>query len=491
MKFSRNAFLQVLLVALVMLLFFTDGLVPEQQPMVTRRDVLVTAATFAAANNNNNNNANAAETIDMDAINAARTKAPASLGEMIGLNDNSKGANKSVESVDMDKINAARSKAGSPLKASKSIIPISDPGTVLAIRGGIKGKSTIKIPRIGYSFYKTAEDQAERCTNLALRSGILHLDVGTQYGSNSVIAKSVKRFLDIDLSGLQIMDEKPELLEFLDATRLKGEEHELSTISSGAPRKVTPAPKGSVGRKGRRETLFISHKISNTEQSTDAVAVRRSVKKAIADLGCLYLDMVSIHSPLTDTSQRLATYETLLGMRDSGFVKAVGVCNYGLDALKEIAAADLELPAVNQLELSPFNAHKDVVDWCDKYGIAVACGAWSRLSSADGPTEGWDVVSKIAQQKGMSKAQVLVRWSLQKGYICVPRSASSSKVERIAIAENSYGGVNKNKAFVLSQEEMEILDRLDVSYKAGRLGRRDGWEDSDVTGPDWDPTDFV
>ena len=482
MIYSLAFFVKV--VILLLLNIISNALVPDQIQL-TRRDVLLTsAATFVAGTN-----ANAAETIDMDAINAARSKTPTSLGEMVGLSD--KKPTTSGESVDMDRINAVRSKAGSPMKASRSIVPISDPGPLLAIRGGPKGKATIKIPRIGYSFYKTAPDQATRCANLALRSGVLHLDVGTQYNSNPEIAKSIKKYLDIDLTGLQ-MEEKPELLEFLDATRLSGQEHELSTVSSSASTKLSPAPVGAAGRRGRRERLFISHKISNAEQSTDAVAVRRAVKNAIAALGCTYLDMVSIHSPLTDSSRRLATYEVLLGMRDSGFVKTVGVCNYGLEALKEIAAADLDLPAVNQLELSPFNAHKDVVDWCDKYGIAVACGAWSRLSGADGPAEGWDTVSKIAQQKGMTKAQVLVRWSLQKGYVCVPRSASASKVERIAIGENSYGGVNRKQgSYVLSQEEMEILDDLDVSYRAGKLGRRDGWEDSDVTGPDWDPTEFV
>lgn len=160
-------------------------------------------------------------------------------------------------------------------------------------------------------------------------------------------------------------------------------------------------------------------------------------------------------------------------------------------ALKEIAAADLELPAVNQLELSPFNAHKEIVDWCSTYGVAVSCAAWSRLSSADGPAEGWEVVSKIAAAKGMTKAQVMVRWSLQKGYICVPRSAAKAKVEKIAIAENSYGGVNQEASFVLTKEEMDTLDSLDVGYKAGKLGRIDGWDTSDIQGPDWDPTDFV
>jgi len=61
----------------------------------------------------------------------------------------------------------------------------------------------------------------------------------------------------------------------------------------------------------------------------------------------------------------------------------------------------------------------------------------------------------------------------------------------MAIAENSYGGVNMVEEFVLSDKEMELLDNLDIVYKAGKLGRRDGWEDSDVTGLEWEPTDFV
>ena len=56
----------------------------------------------------------------------------------------------------------------------------------------------------------------------------------------------------------------------------------------------------------------------------------------------------------------------------------------------------------------------------------------------------------------------------------------------MAIAENSYGGILD---FHLSNEEMAILDSLNVNFKAGKLGRRDGWKDGDVTGPEWDPTE--
>lgn len=179
-------------------------------------------------------------------------------------------------------------------------------------------------------------------------------------------------------------------------------------------------------------------------------------------------------------------------MRDAGFVKSVGVCNYGIGPLEEIASLvgdnAGDYPAMNQLELSPFNQHGDVVNWCNQNGVAVGCSAWSKLSGVDGPAEGWAVLSDLAKTKGVTKAQLLVRWSLQKGYVCVPRSGAKSKLERVAISENSYGGVSN---FALSEEDLRLLDGLDIGYKAGRLGRRDGWTDEDVTGTDWDPTLFV
>jgi len=404
-----------------------------------------------------------------------------------------------AETVDVSAFNAARSGSSSSAvrsgKVRSTIIPMLDPPPLLPIRGGRKGDTRIQIPRIGYSLYKTAPELVSRCTAIALRAGIRHFDVASLYGSNAEIAVPLKMYLGNGLKGLAKVykEEKDELLELLDTTSLAGEKHAVETLGFGS-RPISPNIDGSAGGRQRRESLFISHKLSNAEQSNDAVFVGRSVKKAIAELGVGYLDMVSIHSPLTDKERRLTTYQALLQLRDGGFVKAVSVCNYGVKHLQEIA--DLvgdnigDYPAMNQLELSPFNQHGDVVNWCNTNGVAVGCSAWSKLSGVDGPAEGWAVLSDLAKAKGVTKAQLLVRWSLQKGYVCVPRSGSKSKVERVAIAENSYGGVNPTDTkFVLSQEDMTILDGLDIGYKAGRLGRRDGWADEDVTGPDWDPTE--
>jgi len=398
-----------------------------------------------------------------------------------------------AEVVDLAAIKAIQSKTASAAKGgSAGVVPFKDPPPLLSIRGGINGKSSLKMLRVGYSLYKTAPDVAARCTALALRSGVRYFDVATLYGSNSEISIPLKKYLDIGIDGIDYSSEKPELLVILDAAKRAGDDHSLTTISGGMLSAAAPAPAGSAGRRGRREGLFISHKLSNAEQSVKRIDVRRAVKAQIAALGTQYLDMVSIHSPLTDKSRRLETYAALLELRDAGFVKSVGVCNYGLGALTEIKESGLDLPSVNQLELSPFNTHSDVVSWCKDNGIVVGCGTWSKLSSTAAIQDQWDVLGQVAKQKGMTRAQVLVRWSLQKGYVCVPRSGPASKIERIAIAENSYGGVNpQGSGFVLTDEEMNLIDGLNVDMQAGKLGRRDGWGDDDVLSSDWDPTDFV
>lgn len=457
----RRRPLAIVMVTLVLIIPAIDSLA---EPL-SRRDALtafttagVVAPTACWAD----------ETIDMNAINAARSKKT------------------EVEKIDMNKISASRSSVSGT--ARKSVIPITQPPPLLSIRGGRNGESTVKMPRVGYSLYKTKPDEVARCASLALLAGVRHFDVGTLYGTNTEVAKPLKKYLDIGISGLDTSAEKPELLELLTATSAAGDKNALTSGASSFKSVLAPPPMGSAGRKGRRDGLFIHHKLSNEQQSVDRTVVKRAVKAAIAELGCTYLDMVSIHSPLTDSSRRLTTYDTLIELRDAGFVRSVGVCNYGLGPLQEIQNDAMELPASNQLEISPFNTHNDIVSWCSQRGVAIGCSTWSKLSSTQGLQDGWDVVAGIAKNKGTTRAQILVRWSLQKGYTCVPRSAAASKIERVAIAENSYGGVS---GFVLDEEEMKILDGLNVSWKAGSLGRRDGWDDSDVSGPSWDPTDFV
>lgn len=319
----------------------------------------------------------------------------------------------------------------------------------IELRAAPSSKNRISMPTIGYSFYKT-KDKIDECVKLALFSGKVEmLDLASQYGTNAEVGESLKT---------------------------------IGLTSADFPKSL-------------RKLVFLHHKISNADQDLDVEVVKKNVKREIAKLADYqdrdkaYLDICSIHSPLTDKERRLASYRALLELQKEGLVKAVGVCNYGVGALNEIIEAGLPAPAINQLELSPFNQHKDVIQWATDHDMEISCAAWSKLSSVNGPQDGWAILADIAKKKEATKAQILVRWALQKGYNCVPRSSANSKIEKFAIVENSLKGVKRIEH--LTEEEMNILDGLDEQLKAGHLGRRDGWEDSDVTGDRWDPTEFV
>lgn len=156
---------------------------------------------------------------------------------------------------------------------------------------------------------------------------------------------------------------------------------------------------------------------------------------------------------------------------------------------RELVDAGFPAPSVIQLELSPFHQHKDVAHWAMIHDSLLSCAAWSKLSSSNGPIQGWDILGSIAQQQqNRTKQQVLIRWAIQRGYLCVPRSNSQYKIERQAIMENSWMAIQD---FILSGKDMTILNNLDEQIPAGRLGVKDGWDEKDIVDNQWDPTTAV
>lgn len=166
-----------------------------------------------------------------------------------------------------------------------------------------KGKSyPISIPRIGYSLYKTSAEEVPLCMELALQAGVQHFDVASQYGTNEEVGMALKSF-----------------------------------IQNGVEYVPDPAP----SKFERRKRLFVTHKVSNAEQSNDKAQVKKAVKEQMKKLRLDYLDMCSIHSPLTDSMRRLATYDALLELQSDGIVRSVGVCNYGINPLRKFASEEL------------------------------------------------------------------------------------------------------------------------------------------------------
>lgn len=105
------------------------------------------------------------------------------------------------------------------------------------------------------------------------------------------------------------------------------------------------------------------------------------------------------------------------------------------------------LPAVNQVEIHPFNTRSEIASFCQNNGMVVqAYAPLARALKMKDPT-----ISSLSQKYSCTPAQLMVRWSLQHGYVPLPKSVTKSR-----IAEN--GDVN---GFEIDEADMKTMDALD------------------------------
>ncbi|THU96262.1 Aldo/keto reductase [Dendrothele bispora CBS 962.96] len=193
-----------------------------------------------------------------------------------------------------------------------------------------------------------------------------------------------------------------------------------------------------------REEIYITTKINNNEHSYDVALA--SVDDSLKTLGLDYIDCMLIHSPLSNKPSRLETWRALVEAKKQGKVKAIGVSNYGVKHLEEIREANLELPSINQIELQPRCQQKEIVEWCKKYDIVI--GAYAPIMRTK-----WNYpeITETAKKYNKNPAQLLVRWSLQRGYAPLPKSADPERVKTNADVFD----------FEISPEDMALIDGLD------------------------------
>jgi diketogulonate reductase-like aldo/keto reductase len=114
---------------------------------------------------------------------------------------------------------------------------------------------------------------------------------------------------------------------------------------------------------------------------------------------------------------------------------------------------------VNQVEVHPFNTRKDITSFCQQHGIVVeAYAPLARAMRMKHPT-----IVSLSQKYSCTPSQLLVRWSLQHGYVPLPKS---TKKERIV--ENS-----EIEGFAIDTEDMRKMDSLDEYLVTGKSLRGD------------------
>jgi diketogulonate reductase-like aldo/keto reductase len=200
----------------------------------------------------------------------------------------------------------------------------------------------------------------------------------------------------------------------------------------------------SVGRALRdsgvpREDVFVTTKFF--PRSSDPAA---EVEASLRRLGLDYVDLYIIHWPQGGPTWAWPGMEQA---HERGHARSIGVSNFSVAELDELAGVASIAPVVDQVQFSPFEYRRALLEHCEQSSIALE--AYSPLGTGrhlDAPA-----VVELAEQTGRTPAQVLVRWCLQRETIVIPKSTHRERIEQNAQVFD----------FELSDEQLAKLDALD------------------------------
>lgn len=203
-----------------------------------------------------------------------------------------------------------------------------------------------------------------------------------------------------------------------------------------------------------REDIFVTTKLWNSDHGYERALA--AFDESLAKLGLEYVDLYLIHWPVE--RHRGDSWRALEAIRESGKARSIGVSNYTIRHLEELFRESSTVPAVNQVEFSPFVYQRDLLEYCGEKGIVLE--AYSPLTKGRRLRD--RRLAEVGERYGKTVAQVLIRWALQRGTVVIPKSSNLGRIE-----ENA--GVFD---FSLSAGDMAALDALDANLRTS-----------------WDPTD--
>lgn len=229
------------------------------------------------------------------------------------------------------------------------------------------------IPQLGFGTYKIADDRAQEAVETALELGYRHIDTAAMYGNERGVG------LGLAASGL-------------------------------------------------RDEVFVTSKLDNPNHApADA---RAAFDRTMDDLGLDVLDLYLIHWPMAKTTDYAATWATLVEIAATGRVREIGVSNFQPEHLRRIIDATGVVPAVNQVEVTPYLTQDPLRALHAELGVVTQ--AWSPL--ARGRVLADPVVAGIAARLGRTPSQVVLRWHLQRGDVVFPKSTHRERMaENLAI----------------------------------------------------------
>jgi diketogulonate reductase-like aldo/keto reductase len=171
----------------------------------------------------------------------------------------------------------------------------------------------------------------------------------------------------------------------------------------------------------QRKEIFITTKVNNMDQGYDAAL--KAFDTSLSKLKTDFVDLYLVHWPIR--GKRKDTWKALEKIYSTGRARAIGVANYLIPFLEELKTYGSVIPAVNQVEFSPYLFLKDLLDYCRKHKIQLQ--AYSPLVRGKKFTD--PRLLQIAKNYNKTAAQIILRWNLQLEVCPIPKSTNPERLK--------------------------------------------------------------
>ena len=197
-----------------------------------------------------------------------------------------------------------------------------------------------------------------------------------------------------------------------------------------------------------REDIFVITKIYPSQFDDPEAAIDMALEK----LNIEYIDMMLLHHP---GDKDVDAYLAMEKYVESGKIHSIGLSNWYVEEMEAFLLQVNITPALVQNEIHPYYQEQDVVPYIQEKGVAVQ--AWFPLGGRGHTKEllGDETIVEIAEAHGVSSAQVVLRWDLQRGVIVIPGSGNPDHIKENL---DLFG-------FELTDEEMDRINKLDRNEK--------------------------
>lgn len=257
----------------------------------------------------------------------------------------------------------------------------------------VKLNNGVEMPIISFGVYQIPKEDTKRCVLDAIKSGYRGIDTAQSYFNESEVGDAI--------------------------------------VECGVP----------------REELFITTKVWIDHYGYEEC--KASVEESLRKLKTDYLDLCLLHQPFSDY---YGAYRALEELYVEGKIKAIGVSNFYPDRLTDICMFDRKvIPAVNQVEVNPFNAQWCAQENMEKHGVKME--AWAPFGEGRNNLFTNETLVSIGKKYNKSSAQVMLRWLIQRGVIV---ACKSTHIERMQENINVFD-------FELTEEDMNSITTLDTS----------------------------